>query len=162
MADECTCHLGHPPCSYCTDGTDGFQEALGFAQGLDDNELDRLRRAIDDLIEERAKESVAKGKVLAILLKEAQTANPRHLVALGIRPNPDLTPRERVAQIGLMVKTIGLREKVRKAMVKAMAIPSDPKPWAAFDAADRSYYEPTALGPRGDGAQWDNRRGRGR
>lgn len=91
---------------------------------------------------------------------EEETNKPRRMVAMGLKPNPDLTPPERVAQIGLMVKTIGLREKVRKAMVKAMAIPTDPKPWDAFDAIDRAYYEPTTLGPRGPGAEWDNRRRR--
>lgn len=156
MDEGCTCHLGAPPCGYCVEGTENYQEASALAEELDDRELGRLMDDIERIREERMEASGEK-KVAPTL-----TAQPRHPVALGLKPNPDLTPRERVTQIGLMMMTIGLREKVRKAMVKAMAIPTDPKPWDAFDATDRAYYEPTTLGPRGVGAQWDNRRGRAR
>ncbi|MCM8736633.1 hypothetical protein M5E06_21125 [Azospirillum sp. A1-3] len=152
MAEECTCHLGAPPCGYCVEGTENYQEASALAEELDDRELARLMDDIDRIREERAKKAGAPSVALPV--------QPPLPINVAAAPKPDLTPQYRIAQIGLNLKVFGLREKWRKSMVKAMAIPSDPKPWAAFEAADRAYYEPTNLGPKGDGAQWDNRRQR--
>lgn len=157
MVEECTCHLGAPPCGYCVEGTRAYQEASALAEDLDDRELGRLMDDIERIREERMEASGEKKASPMLVIQHIQPSPPVNIAAAN---KPDLTPRQRVAQIGQNLKVFGLREKWRKAMVKATAIPSDPKPWATFDAADRAYYEPTNLGPKGDGAEWDNRRGR--
>ena len=159
MDEGCTCHLGHPPCGYCVEGTENYQEASALAEMLDDRELERLAEDIDRICDERAEKAGKKKARSAAMILPPPPA-PHAPIAITSATADGLTTKQRVDRIGLSIKVMGLREKMRASMSKAMAIPSDPKPWGAFDVADRAFYETTNLGPKGDGAQWDNRLGR--
>lgn len=165
MGEGCTCHLGFPPCGYCVEGTETYQDAQELAEMLDDRELERLRESIDRIRDERAERRAAKAGVLAILTKAATpiiqpVPQPAAPVSAPPPPKPEMTPAQRHAHLVALIAGTIKQGIARAAAVKAMAIPSDPKPWKAYDAVDRKFYETSVIGPRGDGAQWDNRRGR--
>ncbi|MGY0790897.1 hypothetical protein ACW7BJ_16145 [Azospirillum argentinense] len=150
---ECTCHLGHPPCGYCVEGTENYQEAVAYAEGLDDRELDRLYVDISDMMEERglkrASTAAAKGATI-ISIPTAPTAP-------ALPPAP--TKAEWVGRLKANASFAAELVKVGGAYARAARLPINKGLWDTLEKADAACWRNSKFcGLNGDGAKYDNRR----
>lgn len=160
---ECTCHLGHPPCGYCVEGTDEYQEAVACAEGLDDRELDRLAEAISDLQAERktkrATTSTTAAVVISIPTAPPLFPAPLRGPAISPAPAPGPTKAEWVNRLKANAALAGAMQKVGGAYARAEQLPINRGLWDTLDKADTACWRNSKFcGPNGDGALHDNRR----
>ncbi|QCO07273.1 hypothetical protein [Azospirillum argentinense] len=159
---ECTCHLGAPPCGYCVEGTEDYQEAVAYAEGLDDRELDRLYVDICDMMEERGLKRASSAAVKAILLRTpeitAPTAPPP-TPAISPAPVPAPTKAEWVGRLKANASFAAELVKVGGAYARASERPINKGLWDTLDKADSGCWRNSKFSSlTGDGAKHDNRR----
>jgi hypothetical protein len=152
---SCTCHIC-PPCGYCVEGTETYREALGFAEMLDDRELERLHNDISNMVDERGAKLAQKHQQPAAVVPVAVPLAGPAIEQTATAKGPDAETS--VAQIKTNVSSVFKRAKLAGAFAAALKAPYNRGPWDGLDAADRIMWENSVLGPKGSGAGWDNRR----
>ena len=161
---ECTCHLGAPPCGYCVEGTENYQEAVAYAEGLDDRELDRLYVDIRDMMEERGLRR-AKVAALAPVVQPSPWSAPTPIPTppFAQASFPALVPApikaEWVARMKANAALAGAMQQVGGAYARAARLPINRGLWDTLDRADAACWRNSKFcGPNGDGSRHDNRR----
>ncbi|NUB07114.1 hypothetical protein FW320_13130 [Azospirillum sp. Vi22] len=158
---ECTCHLGAPPCGYCVEGTEDYQEAVAYAEGLDDRELDRLYVDICDMMEERGLKLASSAAVKAIPPGPEITAPtaPHPTPAISPAPVPAPTKAEWVGRLKANASFAGAMQQVGTAYARAARLPINRGLWDTLDKADSGCWRNSNFSSlTGDGAKHDNRR----
>lgn len=159
---ECTCHLGAPPCGYCVEGTEAFQDAMELAEGLDDHELGRLAEVISDLQAERKQKLASTAAVKAILLRSPEVtapATPSPTPTFAPAPVPAPTKAEWVGRLKANASFAAELVKVGGAYARASERPVNKGLWDTLDKADSGCWRNSKFSsPTGDGAKHDNRR----